>query len=150
MIQSRLLLWSIVSALAGFLFGFDTVVISGAESTIQELWDLSPEMHGIAMGSALWGTVLGSLVGSWPTDRLGRKTTLLWIGILFIVGAIWSAIAQEVYSFMIARFLGGAGRYCISVRLATSVRSACVRGPSSPKPTASYLHAFSRLLRHTR
>lgn len=107
MIQSRLLLWSIVSALAGFLFGFDTVVISGAERTIQELWDLSPEMHGIAMGAALWGTVLGSLVGSWPTDRLGRKTTLLSIGILFIVGAIWSAIAQEVYSFMIARFLGG-------------------------------------------
>ena len=107
MIQSRLLLWSIVSSLAGFLFGFDTVVISGAERTIQELWDLSPEMHGIAMGSALWGTVLGSLVGSWPTDRLGRKTTLLSIGILFIVGAIWSAIAQEVYSFMIARFLGG-------------------------------------------
>lgn len=107
MIQSRLLLWSIVSALAGFLFGFDTVVISGAERTIQELWGLSPEMHGVAMGAALWGTVLGSLVGSWPTDRLGRKTTLLSIGILFIVGSIWSAIAQEVYSFMIARFLGG-------------------------------------------
>jgi MFS transporter, SP family, arabinose:H+ symporter len=107
MIQSRLLLWSIVSALAGFLFGFDTVVISGAEKTIQKLWDLSPEMHGVAMGAALWGTVLGSLVGSWPTDRFGRKTTLLSVGILFIVGSIWSAIAQEVYSFMIARFLGG-------------------------------------------
>ena len=107
MIQSKLLLWSIVSALAGFLFGFDTVVISGAEKTIQKLWDLSPEMHGVAMGAALWGTVLGSLVGSWPTDRFGRKTTLLSVGILFIVGSIWSAIAQEVYSFMIARFLGG-------------------------------------------
>ncbi len=107
MIQSKLLLWSIVSALAGFLFGFDTVVISGAEKTIQKLWDLSPEMHGVAMGAALWGTVLGSLVGSWPTDRYGRKTTLLSVGILFIVGSIWSAIAQEVYSFMIARFLGG-------------------------------------------
>jgi SP family arabinose:H+ symporter-like MFS transporter len=107
MIQSKLLLWSIVSALAGFLFGFDTVVISGAEKTIQDLWDLSPEMHGVAMGAALWGTVLGSLVGSWPTDRFGRKTTLLSVGILFIVGSIWSAIAQEVYSFMIARFVGG-------------------------------------------
>ena len=107
MFQSKLLLWSIVSALAGFLFGFDTVVISGAEKTIQKLWDLSPEMHGVAMGAALWGTVLGSLVGSWPTDRFGRKTTLMSVGILFIVGSIWSAIAQEVYSFMIARFLGG-------------------------------------------
>ena len=59
MINSRLLLWSIVSALAGFLFGFDTVVISGAEKTIQALWGLSPTMHGLAMSAALWGTVLG-------------------------------------------------------------------------------------------
>ena len=105
--SSRLFLWSLVSALAGFLFGFDTVVISGAEKTIQALWGLSPAMHGLAMGAALWGTVLGSLVGSWPTDRFGRKRTLLWIGALFIVGSIWSALATEVYGFMMARFLGG-------------------------------------------
>ncbi len=105
--NSRLLFWSIVSALAGFLFGFDTVVISGAEKTIQTLWGLSPAMHGLAMGAALWGTVLGSLVGSWPTDKFGRKKTLLCIGVLFLVGSLWSAVANEVYSFMIARFLGG-------------------------------------------
>jgi MFS transporter, SP family, arabinose:H+ symporter len=105
--SSRLFLWSLVSALAGFLFGFDTVVISGAEKTIQALWGLSPAMHGLAMGAALWGTVLGSLVGSWPTDRFGRKRTLLWIGALFIVGSIWSALATEVYGFMMARFVGG-------------------------------------------
>ncbi|MFZ4987328.1 MAG: MFS transporter, partial [Blastocatellia bacterium] len=105
--NSRLFLWSIVSALAGFLFGFDTVVISGAEKTIQALWGLSPAMHGLAMGAALWGTVLGSLVGSWPTDRFGRKKTLLCIGVLFLVGSLWSAFANEVYGFMIARFLGG-------------------------------------------
>lgn len=105
--NSRLVLWSIVSALAGFLFGFDTVVISGAEKTIQALWGLSPVMHGLAMGAALWGTVLGSLVGSWPTDEFGRKKTLLWIGVLFLVGSLWSAVAQGVYSFMFARFLGG-------------------------------------------
>jgi sugar porter (SP) family MFS transporter len=104
---SRLFLWSLVSALAGFLFGFDTVVISGAEKTIQALWGLSPAMHGLAMGAALWGTVLGSLVGSWPTDRFGRKKTLLWIGVLFIVGSVWSALATEVYGFMMARFVGG-------------------------------------------
>jgi MFS transporter, SP family, arabinose:H+ symporter len=103
----RLFLWSIVSALAGFLFGFDTVVISGAEKTIQALWGLSPAMHGIAMGAALWGTVLGSFIGSWPTDRFGRKKTLLCIGLLFLVGSLWSAFAHDVYSFMIARFLGG-------------------------------------------
>ena len=105
--SSRLFLWSLVSALAGFLFGFDTVVISGAEKTIQALWGLSPAMHGLAMGAALWGTVLGSLVGSWPTDRFGRKKTLLWIGALFIAGSVWSALANEVYGFMMARFLGG-------------------------------------------
>ena len=105
--SSRLFLWSLVSALAGFLFGFDTVVISGAEKTIQALWGLSPAMHGLAMGAALWGTVLGSLVGSWPTDRFGRKKTLLWIGALFIVGSVWSALATEVYGFMMARFVGG-------------------------------------------
>jgi sugar porter (SP) family MFS transporter len=64
-------------------------------------------MHGLAMGAALWGTVLGSLVGSWPTDRFGRKKTLLWIGALFIVGSVWSAFATEVYGFMMARFVGG-------------------------------------------
>lgn len=103
----RLLRWSIVSALAGFLFGFDTVVISGAEKTIQALWGLSTAMHGLAMGMALWGTVLGSLVGSFPTDRFGRKQTLLGIGLLFLVGSVWSALSQEVFSFMVARFLGG-------------------------------------------
>ena len=105
--NSRLFLWSVVSALAGFLFGFDTVVISGAEKTIQALWGLSPAMHGLAMGAALWGTVLGSLIGSWPTDKFGRKKTLLCIGVLFLVGSLWSAFANEVYSFMVARFLGG-------------------------------------------
>lgn len=105
--NARLFLWSVVSALAGFLFGFDTVVISGAEKTIQALWSLTPTMHGLAMGAALWGTVMGSLAGSWPTDRFGRKATLLWIGVLFLVGSLWSALATEVYSFMLARFIGG-------------------------------------------
>ena len=105
----RIVVWSLVSALAGFLFGFDTVVISGAEKTIQSLWNLSPTMHGLVMGAALWGTVLGSLVGGWPTDRFGRKRTLLLIGGLFLGGSVWSALADDVYSFMIARFLGGIG-----------------------------------------
>ena len=105
--NSRLFLWSVVSALAGFLFGFDTVVISGAEKTIEALWGLSPAMHGLAMGAALWGTVLGSLAGSWPADRFGRKKTLLYVGSLFLIGSLWSAFSQEVYSFMAARFIGG-------------------------------------------
>ncbi len=105
----RLFLWSLTAALAGFLFGFDTVVISGAEQTIQELWALSPGIHGLAMASALYGTVLGALIGGWPTDRLGRRATLLWIGALYFISAVWSALATGVYSFSLARFLGGLG-----------------------------------------
>jgi len=107
--SARLFFWSLTAAFAGFLFGFDTVVISGAEKTIEALWQLSPQMHGLAIGSALWGTVVGSLVGGWPTDRLGRKGTLIWIGILYFVSAVWSGIATDVYSFIIARFIGGLG-----------------------------------------
>ncbi len=105
--ETRLVLWSIVAALAGFLFGFDTVVISGAEKKLQALWNLSAGMHGLAMSSALWGTVLGAFAGAWPTDYFGRKRTLLWVGLLFLVGSLWSAFATEVYSFMAARFIGG-------------------------------------------
>src|SRR5262249_34003177 len=101
--------WSLTSALAGFLFGFDTVVISGAEKTIQSLWGLSPQLHGIAMASALYGTVVGSLIGGWPTDRFGRKPTLLWIGLLYLVGAIGSALVSNLFLFIAARFIGGLG-----------------------------------------
>src|SRR5882757_7903382 len=80
-VSGRLFFWALTSALAGFLFGFDTVVISGAEQKIQSLWGLGAGLHGIAMASALYGTVIGSLIGGWPTDRFGRKTTLLWIGV---------------------------------------------------------------------
>lgn len=107
--MNKLFFWSLVSALAGFLFGFDTVVISGAEQTIQKLWGLSDMMHGLAIGSALYGTVLGSLVGGWPTEAFGRKKTLLWIGVIYVVSAIASALAQDVYTFIAARFLGGLG-----------------------------------------
>lgn len=105
----KLFLWAITSALAGFLFGFDTVVISGAEKTIQSLWGLSDGMHGIAMASALYGTVLGSLVGGWPTDRWGRKKTLVSVGLLYFVSAVWSGLAPEVSSLIVARFIGGLG-----------------------------------------
>jgi sugar porter (SP) family MFS transporter len=107
--NGRILLWSVTSALAGFLFGFDTVVISGAEQTIQALWGLGAGMHGIAMGAALYGTVLGSLLGGWPTDRFGRKATLLCIGVFYLTGALWSALATNVWSFIIARGIGGLG-----------------------------------------
>ena len=104
----RIFFWSLTSALAGFLFGFDTVVISGAEKTIQSLWGLSAGLHGIAMASALYGTVVGSLLGGWPADRFGRKATLLWIGILYLVGAVGSALAPNVAVFILKNLDSGA------------------------------------------
>lgn len=100
---------AVIAALGGLLFGFDTIVISGAEQKFQAVWNLSDTLHGWAMSAALWGTVLGALLGNIPADRFGRKGTLIWIGLFFFVSAVWSGLATDVYSFMIARFLGGVG-----------------------------------------
>lgn len=108
--KNKLLSWSIVAALAGFIFGFDTVVISGANQPIKELWHTSTLFHGIfIMSMALWGTVAGALLGGIPADRFGRKKVLLWIGILFAVSAFGSALAQDPYTFSAFRFIGGIG-----------------------------------------
>ena len=107
--NSRIYIWALTSALAGFLFGFDMVVISGADELIQAKWQSNELQHGLVMSAALWGTVIGSLIGFIPTDRLGRTKTLICIGVLYLVSAIWSAAASDMYSFMIARLLGGIG-----------------------------------------
>ena len=102
--------WSAVVAVAGFLFGFDTVVISGANEPIKELWNTTPLFHGtFIMSMALWGTVVGALIGGYPADKFGRKKTLFWIGILFLLSALGSALAPGQYSFSIFRFIGGVG-----------------------------------------
>jgi sugar porter (SP) family MFS transporter len=108
--KNKLLSWSVVAALAGFIFGFDTVVISGANQPIKELWHTSTLFHGVfIMSMALWGTVAGALLGSIPADRYGRKKVLLWIGVLFAVSALGSALAQDPYTFSAFRFIGGIG-----------------------------------------
>ncbi|MBQ4913242.1 sugar porter family MFS transporter [Maribacter sp. MMG018] len=108
--MNRIVLWSITVALAGFLFGFDTVVISGADKQLQALWDSSDSFHGwVVISSALWGTVLGALFAGIPTNKFGRKNTLIWIGILFTVSAIGSALSNDPITFAIFRFIGGIG-----------------------------------------
>ena len=108
--MNKILLWSITAALAGFLFGFDTVVISGADKKLQELWHTSDVFHGsVVMAMALWGTVIGAIFGGIPTNEIGRKKTLIWIGVLFLVSAIGSALANDPYTFAFFRFLGGLG-----------------------------------------
>ena len=108
--QHKILFWSITVALAGFLFGFDTVVISGADLSLQSLWPKGEVFHGfVVMASALWGTVIGALFGGIPTDRLGRKKTLIWIGVFYFVSAVGSALAGDPWVFAFFRFLGGLG-----------------------------------------
>lgn len=108
--KSKLFQWSIVAALAGFIFGFDTVVISGANLPIKNLWHTSPLFHGFfIMSMALWGTLVGSIFGGIPTEIYGRKKVLFWIGVLFAFSAFGSALAQDPYTFSFFRFIGGIG-----------------------------------------
>lgn len=107
--KNKILFWSVTVALGGFLFGFDTAVISGAEQAIQEVWQLSALEHGLTVSIALIGTVIGAMFGGFPSDRLGRKRTLFWIGILYLVSAAGSAMATDWYVFMFFRFIGGVG-----------------------------------------
>jgi MFS transporter, SP family, arabinose:H+ symporter len=105
--NNKLILWSITVGLAGFLFGLDVAVISGAEKAIQQLWGLSDWLHGTAIAMALYGTAFGAAFGNYPANKIGRKNTLIWVGVLFFVSSIGAALAPEVNSFMIFRFLSG-------------------------------------------
>lgn len=108
--KNKVLYWSVTVAVAGFLFGFDTVVISGANEPIKELWNTTPLFHGtFIMSMALWGTVIGALLGGIPADKFGRKRTLFWIGVLFLLSALGSALATNQYLFSFFRFIGGLG-----------------------------------------
>ncbi|WP_417361440.1 sugar porter family MFS transporter [Galbibacter sp.] len=108
--MNKLTLWSICAALAGFLFGFDTVVISGADKQLQELWGTTDAFHGsVVMAMALWGTVVGAIFGGIPTNKFGRKNTLFFIGTLYLISAIGSALVNDPISFAAFRFIGGLG-----------------------------------------
>lgn len=103
----KIILWSIAVGLGGLLFGLDVAVISGAEKAIQQLWHLSEWEHGTAIAMALYGTAFGAAFGNVPANKIGRKKTLLWIGVLFFVSSVGAALSPEVYSFMFFRFISG-------------------------------------------
>ena len=108
--MAKILYWSAAVSIGGFLFGFDTAVISGADQPLQQLWKSSDIFHGaLIMSSALWGTVVGALSGNIPTEQLGRKKTLIIVGTLYFVSAIGSALSINPYFFFIMRFIGGIG-----------------------------------------
>lgn len=113
---------SLTAALAGFIFGFDTVVISGANLPIKALWQTAPWFHGFfIMSMALWGTVVGALFGGLPTQKWGRKKVLVWIGILFTLSAFGTALAPDPYTFSFFRFIGGLGIGVSSVAAPTYI-----------------------------
>ncbi len=130
--NSNVYFLALVAAMAGFLFGFDTVVISGANLPIKNLWNTSPWFHGLfIMSMALWGTVIGALFGGRPTELYGRKKVLFWIGVLYTVSAVGSALAPDPYSFSFFRFIGGLGVGISSVAAPTyisEISTSAIRG----------------------
>src|SRR4051812_17712814 len=98
---------SLIAALGGFLFGFETAVISGAEKTIQALWNLSSGWQGFTVASSLIGTVIGSLIAGAPAQKYGRKRVLTGIAILYLLSAIGCALTPIWLLFVSFRFIGG-------------------------------------------
>ena len=107
--KNNVFLWSIVIALGGFLFGFDTAVISGAEQSIQKYWNLNTVQHGLTVSIALIGTIIGALLGSLPSDKFGRKKTLYIIAFLYLLSSLGTAFSTDWYGFLVFRLLGGLG-----------------------------------------
>jgi sugar porter (SP) family MFS transporter len=107
--KKNVFLWSLVIALGGFLFGFDTAVISGAEQSIQKYWNLNTIQHGLTVSIALIGTIIGALLGSIPSDRFGRKKTLYIIAVLYLISSLGTALATNWHGFLVFRLLGGLG-----------------------------------------
>jgi sugar porter (SP) family MFS transporter len=109
MIQRKVIVWAIITALGGFLFGFDTAVISGAEQAIQKYWSLTDLQHGFTISIALIGTVTGALFGRIPADSLGRKKSLIIIAFIFLFASLGTSVATNWYLFVVLRFIGGLG-----------------------------------------
>jgi MFS family permease len=113
--NKKVILWSFVVALGGFLFGFNNAVISGAGQSIQKYWSLNSAEHGLTISIALIGTIIGFLLGSIPADKIGRRRTLIIIAAIFLIASLGTAITSNWYIFLFFRLLGGLGAGASSV-----------------------------------
>ena len=108
-LNAYLLKSTVVAALGGLLFGFDTAVISGTTSALASTYDLSPTLLGVTVASALYGTILGAMLAGWPGERYGRRDSLRGMAILYLVSALGCAAAWNWPSLVVFRFIGGLG-----------------------------------------
>jgi len=106
-INSFLLRCTLIAALGGFLFGFETAVISGAEKTIQQLWSLSDFWLGFTVAASLIGTVIGSMIAGRPAQRYGRRKVLFIIALMYLLSAIGCSLTPTWILFIIFRMVGG-------------------------------------------
>jgi sugar porter (SP) family MFS transporter len=105
--KRKIYFWSLTVSLGGFLFGMDTALISGVERSIQQLWNMSDAMTGQVVAGALYGTIIGAIFGGMPAQYLGRKKALFYIGLIFLVSAVGSALSPDAWALMFFRFIGG-------------------------------------------
>ena len=105
--NKKIIFWSVTVSLGGFLFGFDTALISGVEGTVQQLWSLSDAMTGQLVAMALYGTIIGAIFGGIPAQYMGRKKSLYYIAAIFLVSALGSALSPDAGWLMFFRFIGG-------------------------------------------
>jgi sugar porter (SP) family MFS transporter len=108
-VNSYLAKSTIVAALGGLLFGFDTAVIAGTTDGLRATYGLSPQLLGMTVASALWGTVIGSLLAGYPGERYGRRDSLRGLAVLYLVSAIGCALAWNWPALVVFRFIGGLG-----------------------------------------
>jgi sugar porter (SP) family MFS transporter len=109
MLNSSLLKSTVVAALGGLLFGFDTVVISGTTQALTDLYHLTPFALGVTVTSALIGTIIGSLTAGIPGDAIGRRDSLRFMAVLYVVSAVGCAVAWNWSALVAFRFIGGLG-----------------------------------------
>jgi len=108
-LNSVLLKSSVVAALGGLLFGFDTAVISGTTGQLSQVFGLSSKSLGITVSIAIWGTVVGAMFAGFPGERYGRRDSLRGLAIFYLVSALGCAIAWSWWSLVAFRFIGGLG-----------------------------------------